>query len=68
MRIYLNDCFLSSWFRQAKAELRMATAKVDEMTKLLQNVQDQIQRRVRGDTNCVELKKKSIAVENWLST
>uniref|UniRef100_A0A671YRR5 Sodium channel and clathrin linker 1 n=1 Tax=Sparus aurata TaxID=8175 RepID=A0A671YRR5_SPAAU len=31
--------------RQAKAELRTATAKVDEMTKLLQNVQDQMQRR-----------------------
>uniref|UniRef100_A0A3Q3W4S3 Uncharacterized protein n=1 Tax=Mola mola TaxID=94237 RepID=A0A3Q3W4S3_MOLML len=30
---------------QAKAELRMATAKVDEMTKLLQTVQDQMQRR-----------------------
>uniref|UniRef100_A0A8C4HB78 Sodium channel and clathrin linker 1 n=1 Tax=Dicentrarchus labrax TaxID=13489 RepID=A0A8C4HB78_DICLA len=36
---------LSSWCRQAKAELRTATAKVDEMTKLLQNVQDQMQRR-----------------------
>ncbi|KAM9313695.1 sodium channel and clathrin linker 1 isoform 2-T2 [Pholidichthys leucotaenia] len=32
-------------FRQAKAELRTATAKVDEMTKLLQNLQDQMQRR-----------------------
>ncbi|XP_041711615.2 sodium channel and clathrin linker 1 [Coregonus clupeaformis] len=31
--------------RQAKADLRMATAKVEEMTKLMQNVQDQIQRR-----------------------
>uniref|UniRef100_A0A3Q3LBE9 Sodium channel and clathrin linker 1 n=1 Tax=Mastacembelus armatus TaxID=205130 RepID=A0A3Q3LBE9_9TELE len=31
--------------QQAKAELRTATAKVDEMTKLLQNVQDQMQRR-----------------------
>uniref|UniRef100_A0A3B4T5C3 Sodium channel and clathrin linker 1 n=1 Tax=Seriola dumerili TaxID=41447 RepID=A0A3B4T5C3_SERDU len=30
---------------QAKAELRTATAKVDEMTKLLQNVQDQMHRR-----------------------
>ncbi|TMS23176.1 Sodium channel and clathrin linker 1 [Larimichthys crocea] len=37
---------LHSQLRQAKAELRMATAKVDEMTKLLQNVQDQIQRRL----------------------
>ncbi|KAM7393702.1 hypothetical protein PAMP_020555 [Pampus punctatissimus] len=36
---------LHSQHRQAKAELRMATAKVDEMTKLLQNVQEQIQRR-----------------------
>lgn len=40
--------------RQAKAELRTATAKVDEMTKLLQNVQDQIQRRVREDEKFVE--------------
>ncbi|KAM3623278.1 uncharacterized protein V6R79_009492 [Siganus canaliculatus] len=31
--------------RQTKAELRTATAKVDEMTKLLQNVQNQMQRR-----------------------
>ncbi|KAF1395609.1 hypothetical protein PFLUV_G00013370 [Perca fluviatilis] len=36
---------LHSQLRQAKAELRTATAKVDEMTKLLQNVQDQMQRR-----------------------
>ncbi|XP_026158318.1 sodium channel and clathrin linker 1 [Mastacembelus armatus] len=36
---------LYSQLRQAKAELRTATAKVDEMTKLLQNVQDQMQRR-----------------------
>ncbi|XP_034443788.1 sodium channel and clathrin linker 1 [Hippoglossus hippoglossus] len=34
-----------SQLRQAKAELRTATAKVDEMTKLLQNVQNQMQRR-----------------------
>uniref|UniRef100_A0AAZ3SX03 Sodium channel and clathrin linker 1 n=1 Tax=Oncorhynchus tshawytscha TaxID=74940 RepID=A0AAZ3SX03_ONCTS len=39
--------FLSfhSYCRSAKADLRMATAKVEEMTKLMQNVQDQIQRR-----------------------
>uniref|UniRef100_A0A3B4Z1G8 Sodium channel and clathrin linker 1 n=1 Tax=Stegastes partitus TaxID=144197 RepID=A0A3B4Z1G8_9TELE len=36
---------LHSQLRQAKAELRTATAKVDEMTKLLQNVQGQMQRR-----------------------
>uniref|UniRef100_A0A8C3G7R5 Sodium channel and clathrin linker 1 n=1 Tax=Cyclopterus lumpus TaxID=8103 RepID=A0A8C3G7R5_CYCLU len=30
---------------QAKTELRTATARVDEMTKLLQNVQDKMQRR-----------------------
>ncbi|XP_042341266.1 sodium channel and clathrin linker 1 isoform X2 [Plectropomus leopardus] len=36
---------LQSQYRQAKAELRTATAKVDEMTKLLQSVQDQMQRR-----------------------
>ncbi|KAG7485477.1 hypothetical protein JOB18_011094 [Solea senegalensis] len=30
--------------RQTKAELRTATAKVDELTKLLQNVQDKMQR------------------------
>ncbi|XP_067354898.1 sodium channel and clathrin linker 1 isoform X2 [Channa argus] len=36
---------LHSQLRQAKAELRTATAKVDEMTKLLQNVQDQMQKR-----------------------
>uniref|UniRef100_A0A8C5D6M4 Sodium channel and clathrin linker 1 n=1 Tax=Gouania willdenowi TaxID=441366 RepID=A0A8C5D6M4_GOUWI len=34
-------------FRQGKAELRTATAKVEEMTKLLQNIQGQMQRRVR---------------------
>nr|XP_019939974.1 PREDICTED: sodium channel and clathrin linker 1 [Paralichthys olivaceus] len=34
-----------SQLRQAKTELRTATAKVDEMTKLLHNVQNQIQRR-----------------------
>jgi hypothetical protein len=40
--------FLSfhSYCRSAKADLRMATAKVEEMTKLMQNVQDQMQRRV----------------------
>uniref|UniRef100_A0AAX7UXV2 Sodium channel and clathrin linker 1 n=1 Tax=Astatotilapia calliptera TaxID=8154 RepID=A0AAX7UXV2_ASTCA len=37
--------------RQAKAELRTATAKVDEMTKLLQNLQEQMQRRVRKKEN-----------------
>lgn len=44
-RVYL---FLSfhSCCRSAKADLRMATAKVEEMTKLMQNIQDQIQRRV----------------------
>ncbi|XP_070408187.1 sodium channel and clathrin linker 1 isoform X4 [Nothobranchius furzeri] len=31
--------------RQAKAQLRTATAKVDEMTKVLHSVQDQIRRR-----------------------
>ncbi|XP_044046307.1 sodium channel and clathrin linker 1 isoform X2 [Siniperca chuatsi] len=36
---------LHSQLSQAKAELRTATSKVDEMTKLLQNVQDQMQRR-----------------------
>ncbi|XP_053188132.1 sodium channel and clathrin linker 1 [Scomber japonicus] len=36
---------LHSLHRQTKAELRTATARVDEMTKLLQNVQEQIQRR-----------------------
>uniref|UniRef100_A0A3Q1CHT5 Sodium channel and clathrin linker 1 n=1 Tax=Amphiprion ocellaris TaxID=80972 RepID=A0A3Q1CHT5_AMPOC len=36
---------LHSQLRQAKIELRTATAKVDEMTKLLQNVQGQMQRR-----------------------
>ncbi|XP_029013586.1 sodium channel and clathrin linker 1 isoform X2 [Betta splendens] len=36
---------LHSQLRQTKAELRTATAKVDEMTKLLQNVQDQMHRR-----------------------
>ncbi|KAF3851996.1 hypothetical protein F7725_005351, partial [Dissostichus mawsoni] len=36
---------LHSQHRQSKAELRTATAKVDEMTKLLQSVQDQMQRR-----------------------
>ncbi|XP_034389545.1 sodium channel and clathrin linker 1 isoform X2 [Cyclopterus lumpus] len=36
---------LHSQLRQAKTELRTATARVDEMTKLLQNVQDKMQRR-----------------------
>ncbi|XP_051801203.1 sodium channel and clathrin linker 1 isoform X2 [Acanthochromis polyacanthus] len=36
---------LHSQLRQAKIELRTATAKVDEMTKLLQNVQGQMQRQ-----------------------
>ena len=43
--------------RQAKAELRMATAKVDEMTKLLQTVQDQMQRQVREDKQMCRIKK-----------
>lgn len=34
-------------FRQAKLEQRSATTKVEEMTRLMQNVQDQMQRRVR---------------------
>uniref|UniRef100_A0A667WIH1 Sodium channel and clathrin linker 1 n=1 Tax=Myripristis murdjan TaxID=586833 RepID=A0A667WIH1_9TELE len=41
----LTAVFSFSWCRQAKAELRTATAKVEEMTKLMQNVQDQMQRR-----------------------
>lgn len=36
---------LQSKHRQSKAELRTATAKVNEMTKLLQNLQEQMQRR-----------------------
>ncbi|XP_034058320.1 sodium channel and clathrin linker 1 [Gymnodraco acuticeps] len=36
---------LHSQHRQSKAELRTATAKVDEMTKVLQSFQDQMQRR-----------------------
>eukprot|EP00063_Salmo_salar_P090569 XP_014065404.1 PREDICTED: sodium channel and clathrin linker 1-like [Salmo salar] len=36
---------LRNQLRSAKADLRMATAKVEEMTKLMQNIQDQIQRR-----------------------
>uniref|UniRef100_A0AAQ4RYC7 Sodium channel and clathrin linker 1 n=1 Tax=Gasterosteus aculeatus aculeatus TaxID=481459 RepID=A0AAQ4RYC7_GASAC len=36
---------LHSQLRQAKAELRTSTARVEEMTKLLQNVQGQMQRR-----------------------
>ncbi|XP_049328439.1 sodium channel and clathrin linker 1 [Astyanax mexicanus] len=35
---------LRNQLRQAKQELRTATAKVDEMTRLMQNVQDQMQR------------------------
>lgn len=34
--------------RQAKLDLRTATGKVEEMTRLLQNVQEQMQRKV-GD-------------------
>lgn len=33
--------------RQAKLDLRTATGKVEEMTRLLQSVQDQMQRKVR---------------------
>uniref|UniRef100_A0A3B3ZT37 Uncharacterized protein n=1 Tax=Periophthalmus magnuspinnatus TaxID=409849 RepID=A0A3B3ZT37_9GOBI len=36
---------LQSYNRQSKAELRTATAKVNEMTKLLQNLEEQMQRR-----------------------
>uniref|UniRef100_A0AAY5KUM5 Sodium channel and clathrin linker 1 n=1 Tax=Esox lucius TaxID=8010 RepID=A0AAY5KUM5_ESOLU len=36
---------LRNQLRQAKADLRIATAKVEEMTRLLQNVHGQIQRR-----------------------
>ncbi|KAK9539651.1 hypothetical protein VZT92_002154 [Zoarces viviparus] len=36
---------LHSQLRRAKAELRTATARVDEMTKLIQNIQEQLQRR-----------------------
>ncbi|XP_067259270.1 sodium channel and clathrin linker 1 isoform X2 [Chanodichthys erythropterus] len=36
---------LRSQLRQAKLEQRSATTKVEEMTRLLQNVQDQMQRR-----------------------
>lgn len=51
-------CFsLLSCCRQAKAELRTAMAKVDEMTKLLQNVQDQMQRRVREGEKHSRMKK-----------
>lgn len=32
--------------RQSKAELRTAAAKVDGMTKMMQNIQEQMQRRV----------------------
>lgn len=37
---------MSDYFRQSKAELRTAAAKVDGMTKMMQNVQEQMQRRV----------------------
>uniref|UniRef100_A0A3B5LXY7 Uncharacterized protein n=1 Tax=Xiphophorus couchianus TaxID=32473 RepID=A0A3B5LXY7_9TELE len=33
------------WVRQAKAELRTATARVDEMTKFLENLQKQMKRK-----------------------
>ncbi|XP_036439559.1 sodium channel and clathrin linker 1 [Colossoma macropomum] len=36
---------LRTQLRQAKQDLRTATAKVDEMTRLMQNVQDQMQRK-----------------------
>ncbi|XP_017543438.2 sodium channel and clathrin linker 1 isoform X2 [Pygocentrus nattereri] len=36
---------LRAQLRQAKQDLRTATAKVDEMTRLMQNVQDQMQRK-----------------------
>ncbi|XP_035385802.1 sodium channel and clathrin linker 1 isoform X1 [Electrophorus electricus] len=36
---------LRSQLRQAKQDLRVATVKVDEMTRLMQSIQDQMQRR-----------------------
>lgn len=33
-------------YRQSKAEVRTAAAKVDGMTKMMQNMQEQMQRRV----------------------
>lgn len=34
------------FLRQSKQDVRTATAKVDEMTKFMKNVQDQMQRTV----------------------
>ncbi|KAM9792815.1 sodium channel and clathrin linker 1 [Neosynchiropus ocellatus] len=44
---------LQSQHRQSKAELRTASAKVDEVTKLLQSAQDQLQKREEDMTVAV---------------
>lgn len=41
-----SDLFVSAHCRQSKAEVRTAAAKVDGMTKMMQNIQEQMQRRV----------------------
>lgn len=41
-----SDLFGFDHCRQSKAEVRTAAAKVDGMTKMMQNIQEQMQRRV----------------------
>jgi len=45
--IDMYACVSVCYFRQAKLEQRSAATKVEEMTRLLQSVQDQMQRKVR---------------------
>ncbi|XP_028299985.1 sodium channel and clathrin linker 1-like [Gouania willdenowi] len=49
--------------RQGKAELRTATAKVEEMTKLLQNIQGQMQKR---EEDVAEARAREDAAEKRL--
>ncbi|CAJ1052999.1 sodium channel and clathrin linker 1 isoform X3 [Xyrichtys novacula] len=51
---------LHSQLRQAKAELKTSTAKIDEMTKFLQNVQDQTKKQ---EETVTEAQGREIAAE-----
>uniref|UniRef100_A0A669CJ16 Sodium channel and clathrin linker 1 n=1 Tax=Oreochromis niloticus TaxID=8128 RepID=A0A669CJ16_ORENI len=66
--LLFNLCFFFfllslSLCRQAKAELRTATAKVDEMTKLLQNLEEQMQ---RGEEDMAEARGREHAADRRL--
>uniref|UniRef100_A0A669DB32 Sodium channel and clathrin linker 1 n=1 Tax=Oreochromis niloticus TaxID=8128 RepID=A0A669DB32_ORENI len=68
VHLLFNLCFFFfllslSLCRQAKAELRTATAKVDEMTKLLQNLEEQMQ---RGEEDMAEARGREHAADRRL--